>query len=100
MVNTRKELSYIAFEYPSSTGMILAYLVGKLSEAIEGFVSPLAELAGEGIRDELGSEIWIENAIDGMVQQSITDCGLMDIARLRIIDFEVLVGAVGVGLSF
>ena len=35
-----------------------------------------------------------------MVKQTITDGGFMDIAGLGIIDFEMLVGAVGVGFAF
>jgi hypothetical protein len=58
---------------------------------------PLA--ARVGVMDELGIEVDVENAIDGMVQEPVADRSLVDIARLWIGNVEGMVTTVTVSFG-
>ena len=48
------------------------------------------------VMDKLAVETRIQDSINSMMEQSITDAGLMNITRFRIIDFEGLIGAMSI----
>ena len=59
LVNTRKELPNITLQHPAGVGVVLAHLVCKCLKALHGPVRALAQLAGEGIRNERPTEKWV-----------------------------------------
>ncbi len=66
-------------------------------EPIHCAVRAFVEAAGIRIENENSVAIGIKNAIDRVMQQAVAHFGLMDITRLRIVDFECVIGAVPVG---
>ncbi len=44
--------------------------------------------AGERVENKFAVEIWIQNPINGVMQKPVADAGLVNIARLWVVDFE------------
>ena len=98
VINTGKELFDITFENPTGSGVVTAHLVDELSKTIDGFVHSFVVAAGERVGDERFVEKRIENAVDGVVQETVTDSGFVDMATFGVGDVEAVIGGVLVGV--
>lgn len=56
------------------------------------------DLAGIRIGDEYFGKKWIKDAMNRVMQKSVTDCGFMNIARFWIADIKCLIRPVLVGM--
>jgi hypothetical protein len=61
-------------------------------------VGTFADLAGKGISDELFGEEWIQNSVNGVMEKTVTDGGFVDVARFGVVDLEMLVLAMSIGM--
>ena len=50
--------------------------------------------------NELGVKVGVEDSVDGVVQESVSDGGFVDVSRFGIGDVESVVWAVGISLVF
>jgi len=88
MVNAREELADIAFQDPDSFCVVAARLARETSEAIQRFIRSFSHSAGIGVGDECLVEKWVEFPVKCVVQQAVTDNGLVNVAGLRIAYIE------------
>lgn len=61
---------------------------------------PLFSLQEIRVSNESFVEVWVQNSVDCMVEQSVSNGSLVNIPRLRVRDVEGVVAAVGVGFGF
>lgn len=99
LVDGSKEFSYVALQHPASTVIALGYLPYKISETIHRPVRSFEISARVGIMDKLSVKVGIQNAIDGVVKQSVSHVGFMNTSGLRVIYSERLVGTVNIGFA-
>ena len=99
VIDGGEELTDIAFEHPTSAGVVVTSFISEGTESIERPMCTLPLPAREGIGNEPTGEEGIEDAINRMVQKAVTNRGLADVTGLGVGDAEVAVGAVGIGLT-
>ena len=88
VIDARKKFPYVAFQNQTLLRIVLAYLAGKHTEAVQGFMRTFIVPARERIGDELPVKVRVEHAIDRVVQQSVPHASLMNIPRLRVGNLE------------
>lgn len=97
LVDTRKALPHVALEDPDGLRTITRNLTREGPEPIERFVRALPISTGVRVGNKRPIEEGIQNAVDRMMHESVSDGGFVDIARLRIVHLERLVAARLVG---
>ena len=76
--------------------MVAADLASKPHKTVERFVHAPVLAAGKRIRDEEPVEEGIELPVNGVMEEAVTDRGLMDIARFGVGNVEGFIAAVDV----
>jgi hypothetical protein len=100
MINAGEKFLNIAFQNPALLGIIFGNFPAKITKAIYCFVRSFANSAGIGVKNEFPVKIWIQNPINGVMNQPVANAGFMNISRLRIINFERLITAVPISLIY
>lgn len=98
MVYAGKELAYVTFKYPCGLGVVFRYLAGKRLKLVHRLVRTLPYPTRVGVVYKCFVEEGIENSVDCMVEQPVAHTGLVDVARLGVGDFEVVITTVSVRL--
>lgn len=98
MIDIGEEFADIALEHPRRLRVIARDFVSELLESIHGAVCALADTAGVRIVDEEAIEERIQLPVHRVMYEPIADGCLMNLARLRVIDSECLVGSVPIAL--
>jgi len=92
-----EELPDVAFKNPECFRVISACLKCVAFKLPHRLVRALPEAAGVGVGYERAVEEGVEHAVEGMVEKAVAHGCFMDVAGLRVVDFEGLVGAMSVG---
>ena len=100
VVYRSKELFDVTFEHPAGAGVVFGDLIGKRTKAVHRPVRALPYAARIRVCNKLLVEIGVQHSIHRMVQKPVTNRGFVDVARLGVSDFEVLVAAVAVSLTY
>lgn len=94
LVNGCEEFSNVALEHPAGAGIIFRYLASEGAKAVHRSVRALPYSAGIGVGDEQSVKEWVEDTIEGVVQEPVAHARFVDVTRLRVANFEMLVRAV------
>src|SRR3989338_7435405 len=97
MINAREKLADVALQNPAGSGMIAADLPCRPAEPVQRSVRPLADATGKGVGNEQTVEDWIQDAMDGVVNQPITHRCLVNDTGLRVADGKSLILPMPVG---
>lgn len=89
MINAVKEFSDIAFQYPASFGVVTAHPVNEITEAVERFMGSFVQPARIRISHKRLIEERVKLTINSVVNQTITNAGLVDMTALGISDIEI-----------
>ena len=100
MINVGKELSYVAFQHPDGAGMVSGNFGRKLLETIDRAMCAFSFTAGIRVENKLAVEEWIQDSINSMMHEAISNRCLVNISRLRIIDLEGVISTVFIGLLY
>ena len=88
MIDSRKELSDIAFQNPDGLRVIFAFLAGERIETIHRLMRSLVDAARIRVSNEGFIEERIKFPIDGVVEQAVAHGCFMDVARFRVTDVK------------
>lgn len=97
LVNRCEELADVALEHPERFRVILTCLIGTPSKHVHRSVRSFPFSARIRVRDKGAVEKGVEFAIKRVVEKPIAHARFVDIARLRVIDFEVFIPSMLVG---
>jgi hypothetical protein len=100
LVNGGKEFFNVAFEHPAGFGIILTRFPKVSLNLSVGFVRTFIQTTRIGVMNKSFVEVWVQDSIDRMMKQSISNCGLMNVSRLGVRDVESVVATVTVGFAF
>ena len=67
------------------------YLFGKITKTIHGAMRTFSQTTRVGIRNECAVKELIELAVERMMKKSVTDARLVDVARFRVGNPEMLI---------
>lgn len=98
MIYVGEEFSYVAFQNPRCARVVARNGACVIAKAVERAVRSFGATAGIRIEYEFWVEIRIQDAINGMVEQSVAHGRFVDVARFGIVDPERRITAVPVGL--
>ena len=84
MINGSEELLDVAFQYPALLGVILGDFACEIFESLHSFVRTLVQTAGIRVGNKLFIKVGIENSIDRMMQEPVSDRSFVDISRLGV----------------
>ena len=84
VINGIEEFSHVAFQHEAGRRVVSARFSHHTRQRLDAFVRTLADTAGVGIGDEGRLKDWIQYLKDGMMDDPITDGGLMDVSLLGI----------------
>lgn len=79
-----EEFLDITFQCVAGLRIILTFLVKHLSDRIHSFMSAFADTARKGSGDKGWFKNGIKNLKESMVQNSVSDCGLMNMPKLGV----------------
>ncbi len=96
MVDVRKKLSDIALQDPCGSCVIMRHDTSIITKAVDGAMRALAPAAGIRVEDEFLVEIWVENPIDGVMQEPVAYGRFVDISWLWVADLKSPVRTVSV----
>ena len=96
VIDAGEKFPDIALECPDGARMIMAGLGRELAKPVDGFVHPLPIPAGKRVGNKYSIEEWIQDAVDGVMQQPIAHARFVDVAQFWIGDVETLIGAVAI----
>lgn len=82
LIHSVKEFPYVAFEDETGLGMIPAYFSCNSIKIFDASVITLTDPARKGCRDECGTEYGIQNRKNRVVEDSVTNCRLENMASL------------------
>lgn len=98
MANAGKKFLYITFENPASLRIVVADLVGKCPELIDGFMGAFSISAGKRVCNECFIKEGVQYPVNCVVQEPISNTCFMDVSWLWVVNLERVVFAVFVGL--
>ena len=99
MRHAMKELLNVAFQGISRPGIILTFLAQGIGQIPDRQMSALAFPGRIGMVDEGGVEYFVQLFKNDMMCQPVLDIGLVDYPVLRVMDMELHIRPVPIGLA-
>lgn len=98
VIDVRKKLSDVTFQYPDSLRVIVRNPTSECTQAIDRFVRAFVPSAGIRIKNKLAVEKWIQDPVDRMMQEAISNRGFMNVSWLRVVNLKSVISAVPISL--